>query len=154
MGKKPKVNTRNLWAVFWPIVFGLSVAAIVAFYAFQTPPTARLQTDMRTYTLDIASTEEQKDMGLGGRERMEADKGMIFVFEEPSVRCFWMKNMQFPLDIIWLDELKRVVHIEANVPADSYPKQYCPNERARYVVELNAGEAAHSGIKIGQTLRI
>ncbi|MCA9327149.1 DUF192 domain-containing protein [Candidatus Saccharibacteria bacterium] len=154
MSEKQKKEKRNFWAVFWPIVFGLSVASIVALFAFQTPPTASLQTDVQTYKLDIGSTDAEQEQGLGGRDSMDTDKGMIFVFEKPAVECFWMKDMQFPLDIIWLNELKRVVHIEANVSPDTYPKQYCPSEQARYVIELNAGEAARSGIKTNQTLRL
>ncbi len=140
--------------IFWPIVLGLSVAAIISVFAFQTTSTAKLETKVGTYSLEIASTDELRERGLGGRSSLAANEGMIFVFDKPAVKCFWMKDMHFPIDIIWLDELKRVVHIETNVQPGTYPKQYCPNEKARYVIELKAGEAARSGIQAGQTLRV
>lgn len=151
---KRKFGMQKFWSIFWPIVFGLSIAAIVAAFAFNTPPTAQLDTAVRTYKLDIASTDAEREVGLGGRSDMPVNRGMIFVFDKPAVQCFWMKDMQFPLDIIWLDGLKRVVHIEADVSPQTYPEKFCPPEKARYVIELNAGQAAKSHITLGQTLKV
>ena len=79
---------------------------------------------------------------------------MLFVFAKPSVQCFWMKDMQFPIDIIWLDSTKKVTHIETNVDPMTYPKQYCGDDTTKYVIELRAGEAAAAQIAVARTLNL
>ncbi len=77
---------------------------------------------------------------------------MLFVFEGVAVQCFWMKDMHFSIDIIWLDAEKRVVHIEKDVSPETYPRTFCPSKPAKYVIELSAGEASRSSIRPGQKL--
>src|SRR3989338_5042145 len=57
---------------------------------------------------ELADTPEKRALGLSGRETLGNDEGMLFVFDEPNTRQFWMKNMNFALDIIWIDENKKV----------------------------------------------
>lgn len=83
---------------------------------------------------------------------MAQDQGMLFVFNAPDTVCFWMKDMRFSLDIIWLDAQKEVVHIEKNVSPETFPKTYCPDKPAQYVIELNAGEAARNHLVAGHRL--
>ncbi|PID31097.1 hypothetical protein CSA80_03110 [Candidatus Saccharibacteria bacterium] len=104
------------------------------------------------YTLTVAANDEARSKGLGGRRDMARNEGMLFVFEREAVRCFWMKNMQFSIDIIWLNAAKQVVHVEPNLSPKTFPKSFCPAKPAQYVVELRAGEAARSGVKNGQKL--
>lgn len=85
---------------------------------------------------------------------MASDQGMIFVFDPPSVQCFWMKDMEFPLDIIWLNRAKTVIKVAANVSPSSYPEKYCSDEEAKYVIELNAGEAKRADIVVGRRLQL
>lgn len=82
------------------------------------------------------------------------DRGMVFVFDKPGTQCMWMKNMQFPIDIIWLDEAKKVTSIVPNVSPSSYPMQYCGATTTKYVIELNAGETKRAGIKLGDNLQL
>lgn len=108
----------------------------------------------RTYTLEVAVDATQHAKGLGGRESLPHDAGMLFVFDMPGAYCFWMKDMQFAIDIIWLDDTYKVVHLEQNVSPKTHPSSFCPTQQARYVLELNAGEAKRSGISQGKTLDI
>ena len=81
---------------------------------------------------------------------------MIFVFPESGVHPFWMKNTLVPLDIIWMDDAKTVVHIQADTPpckADPCPS-YGPMRKASTVLEVRAGTAAAEGLKVGDRLRI
>lgn len=91
------------------------------------------------YYLDAADSLSQQQLGLGGKDSMPADHGMIFLYQNQARRCFWMKDMRFALDVIWLDSSKRIVHIERNLKPQTYPKKYC--HHAQYVTELNAGQA-------------
>lgn len=101
-------------------------------------------------TAELAVTLEERARGLMFRESIASDQGMLFVFEEPDLHGFWMKNTLIPLDIIWLDSDKRIVHIERNVPpcvAEPCPT-YAPGIPAGYVLELKAGSAEARGLKL------
>ena len=119
------------------------------------PDSAVVSIGDATYRVDLAITPEERQQGLSGREHMPLDTGMLFVFEEEQVRHFWMKEMHFPLDIIWIDAQCRLVEVAANVPtpppnADNadIPRVRSPSP-ARYVLELNAGEAAGNRLQPG-----
>jgi uncharacterized membrane protein (UPF0127 family) len=104
----------------------------------------------RIYYLKAAVSPDQQQKGLSGTDSLEANHGMIFVEVSVAERCFWMKDMHYPLDIIWLDTDKKVVHIEKNLSPSTYPKAYCA--LAQYVIELKAGETDRNGMKQGQVL--
>ncbi len=82
---------------------------------------------------------------------------MLFIFGEAQLWTFWMKNTRIPLDIIWLNDQKRIVHIEANLPMCTLPgnacPQYQPNDPATYVLELRGGRAAALKLARGTKLR-
>ena len=107
---------------------------------------------VESFKILLANTPASREKGLGGRKSIEENEVMVFVFDEIARHYFWMKDMQFAIDIIWLTETKKVFHIEPNVSPQSYPATYCPHGKAKYVIELNAGEAARSHIKNGYVL--
>lgn len=113
---------------------------------------ATLSVSNRQYLLEVVSTTQDKISGLSGRSSLPQDRGMLFVYDRESVRCFWMKDMNFPLDIIWLNRNREVVHIERNLSQDTYPKTFCPEQDAMYVIELNANEVERAGIDEGDKL--
>lgn len=115
-------------------------------------PKFALDANGKKYLLEIVTTDTERSKGLGDREAMPANQGMLFVFEGVAVQCFWMKDMHFSIDIIWLDAEKRVVHIEKGVSPETYPRTFCPSKPAKYVIELNAGEASRASIRPGQKL--
>lgn len=89
------------------------------------------------------------------RDRVPEGTGMLFFFRDSGEYPFWMKNTLVPLDMIWLDDQRRVVHVEPNVPpckADPCPS-YPPHAAAKYVLELGAGQAAKHQVTNGTTLR-
>ena len=108
-----------------------------------------------SYSVDMAVLPEERQQGLSGREQMAEDTGMLFVFEEERPLHFWMKEMHFPLDIIWIDAGCRLLDVSADVPTpppgvdnDEIPRAQSPSP-ARYVLEVNAGEAARKGLQPG-----
>jgi len=102
------------------------------------------------YSVEIAMTQEEQSKGLMFREFMPSDHGMLFVFPVQRPYSFWMKNTLIPLDMIWLDNSRRIVHMEKAVPCTADPcRHYLPSEDALYVLELNAGETDKKAMKIG-----
>ena len=104
---------------------------------------------------EVMVSDEDRAMGLMFRPSLPADRGMIFVFEAADFHGIWMKNCKFPIDIVWLDEERRVVHVAEGVPpcrAEPCPV-YNPMRRASYVVELNAGQARREKAVVGATVR-
>ncbi len=138
----------------------LSLLAMLAALACGGPPTESPQPAMvrvanAAYTVDVAAQPETRQQGLSGRESLPQNAGMLFVFDEEQELQFWMKDMRFPLDIIWIDAQCRLIDISAHVPtpppgADNadIPRANAPSP-ARYVLELNAGEASRAGLSPG-----
>jgi hypothetical protein len=96
--------------------------------------------------------------GLGGRESLPDDRGMLFVFPEPGRHTFWMKDMLIPIDIIWISADGRVVDVQTARPEPGVPdpqlRRYNPNGEAKYVLEVRAGLAAEQGVQAGDEARI
>lgn len=104
------------------------------------------------YAVDVADDSGEQARGLSGRPFMGPDVGMLFVFEGEEVRNFWMKEMHFPLDIIWIDGECRLIDVAAEVPApagDGEIARVSSPGPARYVLEVNAGEWAREGMAAG-----
>lgn len=100
----------------------------------------------------IADTEESRAKGLGGRDSLPQDQGMLFVFSDPGIYDFWMKDVNFPLDMVWLDWNKSVIGATKNISMDTYPSTFSPPSPVSYVLELNAGAADKFGIATGTKL--
>ncbi|BFU93861.1 MAG: conserved protein of unknown function [Nitrospira sp.] len=106
---------------------------------------------------EIADTQRKRAEGLMFREHLPRDRGMLFTFEQAQPWTFWMKNTKIPLDIIWMNEKKQVIHIAPRVPictrTDDGCPQYQPNHPALYVLELGSGEAERLKIERGAKLQ-
>ena len=89
--------------------------------------------------VEIAQTPEQKATGLSHRPALAEGRGMLFIFDTDGGHGIWMKDMQFPIDIIWIDAAMKVVHIEKSVAPDTYPEVFDSPTPARYVLEVPAG---------------
>ncbi len=96
--------------------------------------------------VEVADSEEERTLGLSGREGLETGTGLLFIFETPGHYGFWMKDMKFPIDIVWISESGKVVGIEKNINPDSYPALFYPSESVKYVLELNSNDAENLGI--------
>ena len=113
-------------------------------------------------TADLAITDEQKAEGLAVKDSLKENEGMLFVYEQPSDQSFWMKDMKFPIDIIWLDSNGTVVHIEQNLqPCVSVSNLgvsvlncpiYTPDLEAMYVLETVSGFSQRHNIVNGTNI--
>jgi uncharacterized protein len=105
-------------------------------------------------TIQYALTEAQREKGLGGRETVPPDYGMLFVFPTDGYYRFWMKDTLVPLDMFWLNDQGQVVYIAHDVLPSSYPNVFYPTAPARYVLETAAGFADSHNIATGTPLEL
>ena len=108
------------------------------------------------FSIEIAEDDAAREHGLMGRESMPQDHGMLFVFQDDQPRAFWMKNCKFPQDMLFFDAERRLISVQHDVPActaDPCPS-YSSGAPARYVLELNAGQARKLGISPGDEMQI
>jgi len=101
--------------------------------------------------VELALTNMVRERGLSGRKELKENEGMLFVFDRPSKYSFWMKNMNFSVDIIWLGEDLRVVYIKKDARPELYPETYTPTENAKYVLEVPAGFSEKNNLKVGDS---
>ncbi len=104
------------------------------------------------FRIEVVDTIKKKEKGLGGRKSICNNCGMMFVFFDSKYHYFWMKDMQFPLDIVWLKDGK-VVGIEKNIPHDSYEILH-PNVHFDLVIEFPANKMEEIDLKVGDEISI
>lgn len=102
---------------------------------------------------EVARSEADKSKGLGGRGSIGEPGAMLFVYDNPQNLCFWMKDMRFPIDIIWLDANKKIIKIEEAVSPRTYPDSFCSSSPAQFVLELPEGKSREIGMKLDLQLR-
>lgn len=111
-----------------------------------------------TIKVELANTTELQEKGLSGRTGLAKDTGMLFVFAEPGEYGFWMKDMKFAIDIIFIDANRKVVRIHRNVPPESYlsnpPQAFYADTPVLMVLEVAAGYAAAHNIVEGSTVSL
>ena len=94
----------------------------------------------QVFSLEVSQTSAERELGLMYRESIQYNEGMLFIFEQSARHRFWMKNTLIPLDILWLNEDKEIIHFETATPCYSEPCDiYGPEQESLYVVELPAG---------------
>ncbi|MFA6256705.1 MAG: DUF192 domain-containing protein [Candidatus Paceibacterota bacterium] len=139
-------------SVFIIIIFILCVG-----FLGSLPPRSLLPENIRYAVLagqsvkvELAITKEAQIRGLSGRSGLPEGEGMLFIFDTPSKKIFWMKDMNFAIDMIWITEGKKVVYIEKNARPESYPGTYFgPDTRVKYVLEVPAGFADKYNLEPG-----
>jgi len=100
----------------------------------------------------IADTPEKRERGLGLYGPLKGDEGMLFVFEASSLYSFWMKDMTFAIDIIWLDETGKIVDIKEQISPEKPTKIFTNQVPAKYVLELLAGEGHKNNLQVGSQI--
>jgi uncharacterized membrane protein (UPF0127 family) len=108
-----------------------------------------------TIKVEIADQPDERRRGLMNRESLLEDNGMLFIFDDDGIYSFWMKNVKFSIDIIWINSEGTVVHIEKNVPTcEIICPSYTSQEKARYVLEVESGYTDHLQLKKGSSAQI
>ncbi|MES2436662.1 MAG: DUF192 domain-containing protein [Patescibacteria group bacterium] len=104
--------------------------------------------------IEIADSDPERIKGLSGRESLPEDTGLLFVFEHPERHGFWMKDMKFSIDMLWLDENLQVITIADSVSPETFPQSFSPSAPAKYVLELNAGFSKEHNIIVGSQFSV
>jgi hypothetical protein len=102
-------------------------------------PEEKITINNKAFDLEIADTKEKMDKGLSGRASLATSTGLLFVFDKPGVYSFWMKEMNFPIDIIWLDKNKKILGVTKNLSPSSYPQVFYSPTSTSYALEVNTG---------------
>ncbi len=89
--------------------------------------------------VDLAINQEEKNQGLSGRLSLDEGTGMLFIFENSARYAFWMKDMNFNIDIIWIGENFEIAYIKKDAKPESFPEAFTPNRDAKYILEVPAG---------------
>jgi uncharacterized protein len=110
----------------------------------------KLSAGMHQIDTQLAQTPEQRQIGLMWRKEMPQHEGMLFIFEQPSQQCFWMKNTLLPLTAAFVADDGTIVNLEDMKPQTTEP--HCSAKPVRYVLEMNKGWFAKKGIKAGSKL--
>jgi uncharacterized protein len=127
----------------------LVILATSIYYFSRTAATVTLtihDTLLRTHVADIAALRER---GLSGRKGLAENEAMLFVFDKIGRPGFWMQDMLFSIDMLWLDSDKRVVYILPNIAPETYPNVFKPPADSQYVLEMTANNASRIGIQVG-----
>ena len=113
----------------------------------------KITINQNTWDVEMVSTNDTQKRGLSHRPSLKEKSGMLFVFSTSSNHSFWMKNMNFPLDIIWINN-KKIVKIDYNLaPEGELPtKNYNSDQPVDLVLEINAGEAKKYNLSIGDQI--
>ncbi|MFY9271094.1 MAG: DUF192 domain-containing protein [Candidatus Manganitrophaceae bacterium] len=127
-------------------------------HAAEKPPAHRLLTfpSGTKINAEVADTPETRARGLMFRETLPPGGGMLFIFQEPRPQIFWMKNCQFPIDILWLDSEKKIIFVSEKTPpckADPCPNYGPTDKNALYVIEVASGFFQKEKLALGMTVR-
>lgn len=151
---KGKIEISNRLKVF-AVIFILA-AIFLQFWKYHWS-TAEISLKGQNLNVLVAKTIYQHTKGLGGRSTLAPYDGMLFLFQFSRKEGFVMRDMKFPIDIVWFDN-GVVVDIAPNLPLDNAPEEqlhrYYPRAKANVVLELPAGWALAHGLKIGDTLQV
>jgi uncharacterized membrane protein (UPF0127 family) len=134
-----------------PALF-VAIAAVGAGFLWwqQAQGQSQLRLDGHRYAVSIMRTDDELERGLSGTDNLPAGQAMLFAFPRDDKWAMWMKDMKYPIDMVWLSSDKLVVYTVKNAQPSSYPTtQFSPPVNARYVIELPSGTIEQTGIKIG-----
>lgn len=136
-----------------PVFFACTLAALLLAGAAQAQeplPIRTLSLGKHTIQAEIADTPDTRAIGLMDRRSLATDHGMLFVFEQEGMPCFWMKNTPLPLDIAFVDQDGVIVNIAAMQPFDL--QSHCPVRPIRYALEMEQGWFAKAKKQAGERI--
>ena len=143
----PMICIKQLAA---PALLAFTLTAALAQEGPQNLPTIPLNAGIHIIHAQVAMTPKQREIGLMNRPEMPANEGMLFVFEQPSTQCFWMKNTLLPLAVAFIADDGSIVSLDEMKPQTL--DSHCSAKPVRYVLEMNTGWFSKRGLKPGARL--
>jgi uncharacterized membrane protein (UPF0127 family) len=144
------INRIPLWG--W--LMGIS-AVLIGLYASYLRMQPKIIINGTQFRIDVAATSEAREKGLSGRVALPEKTGLLFIMPNTSQHQFWMKDMNFPIDFVWIDN-RTIVDVTENVmpnSVDLLSTVVKPKKNANLVLEIPAGSIKKYGIQIGQPVR-
>ena len=130
---------------------------MIVVFLLRGPQKIGVQNNLRVgghqYSVEIADTIIKQARGLSGRASLAEGSGMLFAFKSASMQSFWMKDMRFPIDFVWINSGK-VIGVTENVPFVPWYATQSPPSPTDMVFELNAGTVAKDGIRVGDVVEL
>ncbi|HEY8886694.1 MAG TPA: DUF192 domain-containing protein [Candidatus Microsaccharimonas sp.] len=115
-------------------------------------PSTEVRLGSGIFSIQIATTDAARIHGLSGVDHLDANGGLLMIYQSDDRWGIWMKDMKIPLDIIWMNNEKKVIYIVTDASPDlGTSKIFKPEDPARYVLEVPAGTVKNAGIQIGST---
>lgn len=146
-----------LWISIIVIALGVIIALYMKTLAKRESTTAVLRVGQASYQVATLDTVASQAMGLSGLPTMAENVGALFVFGTVDPRYFWMHDMRFSLDVVWIRD-GVVIGLQENIPHpaanDGQIARFQSSEPCNWVLELNAGQIAKQGIKVGDTVEL
>ena len=138
------------------LIILIGFVGVTAMTFFRPPSTHTLHATLggAALVLEVADTDDLYKKGLSGHTPLASNEGMLFVFPVDTKSGFWMKDMLFPIDIIWFDANRQIVDVWENASPSSYPEIRTPRAPAQYVVELSSGFFAYHHLRSGDTIQL
>lgn len=158
-------NRKVYWNIGGIILAGVILFVVFSIYTAKTEyKTRQITLGDKTFSAEIADTPYLQEKGLSGRTSIANDYAMLFVFSKPDTYKFWMKDMNFPIDIIWLSPEQptsakasvrqgKIIYIEKNLSPSTYPQAFGPTDPSQYVIEVASGISEHLGLSIDQIVQ-
>jgi uncharacterized membrane protein (UPF0127 family) len=141
---------RKWWVSSIAVIIVVAVSLGFLYWQMNKVQTATLELNNSTYQLTIVQSDADRQRGLSGTASLPSDHAMLFVFPNIGRPAIWMKDMNYPIDIVWLDSDKKVVYMVKNAQPSSYPDTIFQTDKdSRYVIELSAGTIEKTGIHRG-----
>lgn len=155
----PKKNNNKITIILISIIIFASVALLTFFFSIDKSKNIVIQKDYieindTKIEIEYSRSAEEKKQGLSDRESLCGNCGMLFVYNDYENLAFWMKNMHFPLDIIWIRDNK-ILKISNDLPPEGEKpeKTYSADEPVNFVLEVNAGFCENNGINVGDVVK-
>ncbi len=135
----------------------ITVLVILGLYFWSWEHTTQYKTIVLTmggesFSTEIADTPAKQQLGLSYRDSITSNNAMLFVFPVAGNYQFWMKDMNFPIDIMWLDSGKKIIYIEKNLSPATYPQSFGPAVASQYVIEVANGTADRLRLSLGDNV--
>lgn len=127
-------------------------AALIILWLAVAPSSPQISLNGAVFKVELAQTTAEQSRGLSGRASLGEREGMLFIFAATGTPAFWMREMNFPIDIIWLADDWRVADISPELSPATYPQTFSPRAPVKYVLEVASGTAQNLNLKIGDLI--
>jgi hypothetical protein len=153
-------STKKILLAFIKVIVIICVAILVLwiwffakeYFSYSSYDKEKVLIKNSLFVAYVADSEAERSKGLSGKRFLPSNTSMLFEFDTPDIHGIWMKDMLFPIDIIWLDKNKIIVNLISEAEPSTYPHVFYPPKNSLYVLEVRAGLIKERGLKVGDEI--